>query len=50
MLPEDMMYEIYKRLHRSYMLDMIKNDEIYEGHLEWYWRQSEGMGNDYDEW
>jgi hypothetical protein len=49
-LPNDMIYEIYKRLHKSYMNDMIKNDEIYEGYLEMYWKQTSGLGDDFAEW
>lgn len=43
-LPDDMIWEIYRRLHRSYMREIIFKDEIYEGALEMYWKQSE------DEW
>lgn len=46
-LPDDMIWEIYRRLHRSYMREIIFKDEIYEGALEMYWKQSE---DDFDEW
>ena len=49
-LPDDMLWEIYRRLHKSYMTEMIFKDEIYEGALEMYWKQTEGMGDDFDEW
>jgi hypothetical protein len=32
------------------MTEMIFRDEIYEGALEMYWKQTEGMGDDFDEW
>ena len=45
-LPDDMLWEIYRRLHRSYIREIIFKDEIYEGALEMYWKQSEEIDDD----
>jgi len=44
-LPDDILnYEIYPRLHRLYMIDLIY--ELYEASLEYEWRKT---GEDEDE-
>ena len=49
-LPDDMIWEIYRRLHKSYMMDMLFKDEIYEGALDMQYKLNNNLGHDFDEW
>ena len=49
-LPDDMIWEIYRRLHRSYMREIIFKDEIYEGALDMQYKLNNNLGDDFDEW
>ena len=49
-LPDDMIWEIYRRLHKSYMKDMLFKDEIYEAALDMQYKLNNNLGDDLDEW
>ena len=46
-LPFDLQELIGQKVHRLYMADL--REEIYEEALEYEWRKTDGMGDDYDE-
>ena len=48
-LPDDMLWEIYRRLHKSYIREIIFKDEIYEGALDMQYKLNNNLGDDFDE-
>ena len=47
-LPDDMIYEIYRKLHRTYMKTL--KDEIYDFVEILEFRKENNLGDDLDEW
>ena len=47
-LPDDLIWEIYRKLHKSYMFDLA--EELEEFVEEWEWRKVNNLGDDFDEW
>ena len=47
-LPDDLIWEIYRKLHKSYMFDLA--EELEEFVEEWEWRKENNLGDDFDEW
>ena len=46
-LPFDLQELIGKKLHNLYMKDL--DEEIYEASLEYEWRKTDGMGDDFND-
>lgn len=46
-LPNDIIWEIYRRVHKSYMFDLA--DELEEFVDDWNWRKENNLGDDFDE-
>lgn len=47
-LPDDLIWEIYRKLHKSYMYDLKAELEEFVEELEW--RRENNLGDDFDEW
>ena len=47
-LPDDIVWYIYKKLHKLYMKDL--NDELIEFVEDWEWRKNNNLGDDFNDW
>ena len=47
-LPDDLIWEIYRKLHKSYMYDLKAELEEFVEELEW--RKENNLGDDFAEW
>ena len=47
-LPDDIIYEIYFKLHKIYMKTL--KDEINDFLEDWEWSKNNNLGHDFDEW